>query len=546
MSNIVLARKYRPQNFQEVVGQQHVTKTLANSLKLGIYSPAYLFSGPRGVGKTTMARLLAKALNCVKSPQICNECPACREITSGSSLDVLEIDGASNRGIDEVRALRDNVKFAPSTLRHKVYIIDEAHQITGAAFNALLKTLEEPPAYITFILATTEPHKIPATILSRCQHYNFHLLTIDQIIGTLKDILTREKIIFSEDALREIAKAARGSMRDALSLCDQAIVFSNRNITYQAVSDLLGLLPQEAFYQIVENIAQQENKKNLQIIEKIVNDGYDLIQFSQGLVDIFRAMLLISLGVENPELTAEQKIHLANLSKNFNPAQLIRILQILTRTLDELHWTTNQQILLEISLVRIAEPYAAITELLKRLESPAPSTTKTQQIPAQPTFSQPAESEKSETAALSGDYFRLWEELLKILGQKRNYTLIQIVRQVNPVSFVNNTLKVICPGKFTYDGIIRNQSTIEQLLKEISRQDIKISPEQKSLVKPIETTSAPKPVTAEKTPEPELELTGGIPTEEENTAPDLVAPSEAVKKVLNYFPGKIKSENKLK
>ncbi|MCL1901723.1 MAG: DNA polymerase III subunit gamma/tau, partial [Firmicutes bacterium] len=247
MSYLVLARKFRPQNFDEVIGQEHISQTLKNAISENRIAHAYLFSGPRGCGKTTMARILAKALNCKNGPTAnpCGVCENCVEIGKSANIDVLEIDGASNNGIDEIRALRENVKFSAANSKYKIYIIDEAHQITTQAFNALLKTLEEPPAHVVFILATTEQHKIPVTILSRCQRYRFKLISTKEIANAIKNIGQKEGFEIDDDALSIVVSASGGSMRDALSLLDQAVSSSVGKITGDYIRGLLGLLPKE-------------------------------------------------------------------------------------------------------------------------------------------------------------------------------------------------------------------------------------------------------------------------------------------------------------
>ncbi|MEW6040270.1 MAG: DNA polymerase III subunit gamma/tau, partial [Elusimicrobiota bacterium] len=255
MAYLVLARKYRPQKFNEIVGQSHVSKVLQNAIKVNRIAHAYIFAGPRGTGKTTTARIFAKALNCksLTSDEPCDKCDFCAEIKNGYSVDVLEIDGASNRGIDEIRALRENVKFAPANLKYKIYIIDEAHQITEAAFNALLKTLEEPPEHVIFMLATTEPQKIPDTILSRCQRFKFRPLSDVEIANNLKEIIKKEKFSVDENAAGLISRAANGSIRDSLSILDQIVSYSpDEAITKETVRELLGLTPLEVIETLFE------------------------------------------------------------------------------------------------------------------------------------------------------------------------------------------------------------------------------------------------------------------------------------------------------
>ncbi|NOY59306.1 MAG: DNA polymerase III subunit gamma/tau, partial [Calditrichaeota bacterium] len=252
MSYVVLARKYRPMFFKDVVGQQHVTKTLQNAIEQNRIANAYLFSGPRGVGKTTVARLLAKALNCEHGPTIkpCNECSSCIEINESRSLDVFEIDGASNRGIDEIRNLRESLRYSPNPGKHRIYIIDEVHMLTNEAFNALLKTLEEPPTNVLFIFATTEAHKVPTTILSRCQRFDFKRMSNKSIADQLRELAAKEKIEIDEESLRLIANKADGSMRDGESILDQVIAFAGTKIDSAQVADLLGIIDQELFFQV--------------------------------------------------------------------------------------------------------------------------------------------------------------------------------------------------------------------------------------------------------------------------------------------------------
>jgi len=278
MEYLVLARKWRPQVFEDVLGQEHVGKTLKNAIRLGRVAHAYLFSGPRGVGKTSVARILAKALNCEKGPvEIpCNSCVNCREITEGSSMDVNEIDGASNRGIDEIRELRENVKFAPASSRYKIYIIDEVHMLTKEAFNALLKTLEEPPPHVIFVFATTETHKVPATILSRCQRFDFRRLSLRNITDNLRRIASMEGIRISDAGLTLIAEASEGSVRDAQSLFDQAISFAGTEIGDGEVEELLGTADRRFLFSLSEAVLARDAAACLRIIEEAYFAGLDM------------------------------------------------------------------------------------------------------------------------------------------------------------------------------------------------------------------------------------------------------------------------------
>lgn len=303
MSYLVFARKWRPKNFDEVVGQQHVTQTLKSAVKADKLAHAYLFAGPQGVGKTSCARILAKALNCEKGPTEtpCGECSACREIAEGRSLDVIEIDGASNRGIDEIRTLRENVKFAPLNGRVKVYIIDEVHMLTQEAFNALLKTLEEPPPYVKFIFATTHPQKVLTTILSRCQRFDFVRISTKEIVEKLKEIGRDEKVKIGEDVFFAIAKTADGSMRDAQSILDQLLSFSNEDLKLADVISVLGIIEQDAFLDFVDCVCRHDAAGALTLISDVMVKGKDMSHFLEGILEFYRNLMVLKVVKSCPE-----------------------------------------------------------------------------------------------------------------------------------------------------------------------------------------------------------------------------------------------------
>ncbi|MCK5260442.1 MAG: DNA polymerase III subunit gamma/tau [Candidatus Omnitrophica bacterium] len=298
MSYIVLARKHRPQTFDEVVGQEHITDLLTKTIRSDRLTHAYLFCGPRGIGKTSCARILAKSLNCEKGPTLkpCGKCSACIEITKGTSFDVLEIDGASNRGIDEIRTLRENVKFAPSYGRYKIYIVDEVHMLTPEAFNALLKTLEEPPEHVKFIFATTAPNKIPATIISRCQRFDFKRISMKIIIDTLSKISKKEKFKIDQEALYAIGKAAQGSLRDALSILDQLSALSEKGIVSSDVFSMLGLVETQFLFELTDALCAKNCSLCLQTLEKIIDKGKDIKQLSRDITEHFRHLMIIKIG----------------------------------------------------------------------------------------------------------------------------------------------------------------------------------------------------------------------------------------------------------
>lgn len=298
MSYLVLARKYRPAIFDEVIGQEHITELLKKAITSGRLAHAFLLCGPRGIGKTTCARILAKCLNCQDGPTLtpCGECSTCKEITKGTSFDVLEIDGASNRGIDEIRTLRENVKFAPSYGQYKIYIIDEVHMLTTEAFNALLKTLEEPPAHVKFIFATTDPNKIPATIISRCQKYDFRRITFKATVEGLNQICKAEKFSVEQEALYAIAKASEGSFRDALSILDQISALSDRKIKGEDVYSMLGLVETELLFDLSLALREGDCTKALKTFDAIIEKGKDIKQLSKDLVEHFRNLMIIKVG----------------------------------------------------------------------------------------------------------------------------------------------------------------------------------------------------------------------------------------------------------
>ena len=375
MEYLVLARKFRPQNFDEVVGQEHVVKTLKNAIQQGRVSHAFIFSGPRGVGKTTVARILAKALNCENGPTKtpCNVCTSCREIAEGISMDVREIDGASNRGIDEIRELRENVKFSPVSSRYKLYIIDEVHMLTREAFNALLKTLEEPPSHVIFIFATTEIVKIPATILSRCQCFDFRRISLKQIRDNLRQIAGKEGVVISENGLTWIAEAGDGSLRDAQSIFDQTISYAGFEIKDHDIEGLLGLTDKRFLFRISEAVFARNASLCLKIIEESYYSGLDMKFFYQMLIGHFRNLLLTKIVEKSHDLLDLGEDEMTSLQKQTETVShetLRRLLDILISEEENVRKSQNVRINLETILVRMAylEPMIPIDNILSRME----------------------------------------------------------------------------------------------------------------------------------------------------------------------------------
>lgn len=357
---MVFYRKYRPKNFKQVIGQEHIKRILKNALKANKIAHAYLFCGPRGTGKTTIARLLAKAVNCLnlKNSEPCNKCASCQEINAGKALDLIEIDAASHRGIDEIRDLREGIKFTPTRLKYKVFVIDEAHQLTKEAFNALLKTLEEPPEHAIFILATTEPHKILATVISRCQRLDFRKFALQEIIKCLSEIAKQEKIQIDKKALKLIAVISDGDLRDAISLLDQIISIEDQKITLHEVQNILGISDNKSVADFVSSLAKKDTNKNLKLINNLAQDGYDLHQFAKSLINYFRQLMILKTDASlselvAPELTKEQLSAILNQGKKFTEKKLIKILQILLEAANSMKTAPYPQIPLEIAVVEI-------------------------------------------------------------------------------------------------------------------------------------------------------------------------------------------------
>jgi DNA polymerase-3 subunit gamma/tau len=361
MSYQVLARKYRPQKFSDVIGQEHVTHTLQNAIGQERIAHGYIFSGHRGIGKTTVARILAMALNCRSSAkpglEPCGVCESCTEIRAGNSVDVIEIDAATNRGIDEIRELRDAARYRPARDRFKIYILDEAHQITDAAFNALLKTLEEPPSHIIFMMATTQPEDIPQTIRSRCQHFSFRAVKFEDILQQLRDISAQEKIAADDDALALLAEAGDGSMRDALSILDQAIASTAEHLTLDSVRGLIGSAPAGTLETVMQAVAESASDKVLILVDELLNEGHSPTHFARQLVRFLRNVTVAKIaGKDSPllQVSSDERSRVARIAELFSEEELARHLQIMLRTHGELGYRQEQRFHLELGLLKMA------------------------------------------------------------------------------------------------------------------------------------------------------------------------------------------------
>lgn len=376
MSYTVLARKYRPQSFDDLVGQEHVAKTLANAIAQNRVAHAFLFTGVRGVGKTTSARLLAKCLNCQNGPtaQPCNACDACNEITNGVDIDVLEMDGASNNSVDDVRRLQESIPFRPARDRFKIVIVDEVHMLSTGAFNAFLKTLEEPPPHVKFIFATTEAHKVPITIRSRCQRYDFRLIPQSVVKERIKTVLAAEKIRADDAAIAIVAREAAGSMRDALTLLDQIVAFGGDSLKGEDVAKSLGLADRKLVHDAMQAVLAGDGKRVLEVVDVIATQGLDLLHFAKQLLGLARNLVVVRvLGVHDDalgELVDEEREEAKKLSASADALELQRVFASVAKLVDEVARATAPRMVLEMALVRAATrpPLRQLSDVLARLE----------------------------------------------------------------------------------------------------------------------------------------------------------------------------------
>ena len=378
MSYLVFARKWRPRNFDDVVGQEHITETLKKAIEKNRVAHAYIFTGTRGVGKTTTARILARALNCENGPTPvpCGECTYCKDILTGASFDVLEIDGASNNSVDDIRELRDNIGYSSMGGKHRIFVIDEVHMLSKAAFNALLKTLEEPPKNVIFIFATTEPQKIPATIHSRCQRYDFRRIGAEQILNRLAHICTTENIAFERSALMLVARKAEGSMRDALSLLDQVYSFCHENLSEKEVRSVLGLVGMDVYDRIMDSIHDKNAAPVLAIVQDVLYQGFDLQEFILGLQEHIRNLLFARIpeALESRGIDLEPDVvqRFVTSATRFSEGDLLRMTEIVRKAEADIKWSVYPRFVVELMLLKLVylDTTLSVEQLLKMIGDP--------------------------------------------------------------------------------------------------------------------------------------------------------------------------------
>jgi len=453
-----IARRWRPQQFDEVIGQNHITTTLINAITKNRLGHAYLFIGPRGIGKTTLARILAKSLNCLSSeqptPHPCDKCDSCLEIIAGTSLDVMEIDGASNTSVEDIRELRENVKYAPARGRNKIYIIDEVHMLSKNAFNALLKTLEEPPEHVKFFFATTEPHKIPDTIISRCQRFDLRKIPSQLIRDHLRQILKKEGVECEDKALRTIASVAEGGMRDAESILDQLLVYCDDKIRQEDVAALLGLVPSIVVAEFSNAILAADLSNIIRLVSKTIDQGWDLKQFLSTLIRHFRDLLVLSIPGSDEKLTdipVDEANELSKLGRKFTTPRLLFILDELIEGENSIKYAISEQIALEMMLVRVAQSRGRIylDDLIARIDEIESGLADPAGFPESDQSTSEEYMVKETVAPRQSSIREIWTEFMETMGENRAM-LKAYLMEGDPGEIEDGTLTIFFNEEFDF------------------------------------------------------------------------------------------------
>jgi DNA polymerase-3 subunit gamma/tau len=506
LSYLALYRQWRPQFFSDVVGQEHITKTLQNQISGGRIAHAYLFCGSRGTGKTTTAKIFAKAINCTASieGEPCGDCDVCQKLSLENAMDIIEIDAASNNGVDEIRDLREKVKFPPTVGKYKVYIIDEVHMLSQGAFNALLKTLEEPPAHVVFILATTEPQRLPATILSRCQRYDFRRIALEDMVKRLKVVAEGAGAQFDEEGLRIIAHAAEGGMRDALSLMDQCISFCGEKVTPRDITDMLGTVDRSFLFEVAGEILAGNTAGVLRAVDKLMDEGREIAVFTRDLIQHFRNLLLVKVCGECDDIldvTGETLEEYRLQGEEASRQRMIRAIDQLTALETEMKWSTQPRVLLEVALVKICRPerddsHEALLERIEQLEKalreggapqkkrrePASEASPKKQrkaasVQATKSMEGPTPSPKEDVPGKVKDPAKLWSDIMKTI-RKEKMPLYMLMTEGNLHSVKDSVLTIAFPesGGFYVTALEKedNRKFIQDTVQRLTGREYRI------------------------------------------------------------------------